>query len=332
VKKSILIKAAIFLLFSLSKVNAQVDPHFSQYYAFPLWLNPALAGVMDGDMRLTGNYKDQWTGIGNGYKTSAVSADFRTSGKVALGVNVINQAAGTAGYNYLAAYGTFGYQIALSGSGYHRLNFGLQAGVINRSFNPSHLQFDNQYSPGSGFDPTMPNFENFISSNTTVFDASAGMFYYNGTPSSSVNLFAGVSIAHLAPTRDPFATDGVNTRISMRYNAHLGLRIRTADFLDITPHALYIRQQKNEIRAAGLNLEFKLNPESSLIIGGMHRLDDAVVANFGVHLKSLLVGVSYDYNTSPLRSLIRQQGVYELSVSYVFKHRLLSIDPVCPRL
>ncbi|MEO6498226.1 MAG: type IX secretion system membrane protein PorP/SprF, partial [Mucilaginibacter sp.] len=39
------------------KVQAQVDPHFSQYYANPLWLNPALTGVIDGDLRFNSIFK-----------------------------------------------------------------------------------------------------------------------------------------------------------------------------------------------------------------------------------------------------------------------------------
>ncbi len=320
------------MLVCVSRVNAQIDPHFSQYYAYPLWLNPALTGIVDGDFRLTGNFKDQWTGVGKGYRTAAVSGDFRTTDKLALGFNAINQAAGTAGYNYFAAYGSFGYQIALSSSGYHRLNFGLQAGVINRSFSANQLQFDNQYNPGVGYDPTMPSFETFSSTSATVFDASAGVFYYDGTPSNTVNVFAGASAAHLAPAKDPFATDGLNSRIPVRLTAHAGLRIRAADFLDVTPHAVYIRQSRNQIRAAGMNLEFKLQQEYSLILGGMYRLNDAAVGNAGFHLRNFLIGVSYDYSTSPLKTIVNQQGVYELSVSYIFKHRLSSREPVCPRL
>ena len=332
--KRILIKTALLLIVCAGGAQAQVDPHFSQYYANPLWLNPALTGVMDGDFRVTGNFKQQWTGIDNGYKTSAVSADFRTSDKVALGLNVLNQSAGSAGYNYLTAYGSFGYQITLSDDGYQRLNFGLQAGLINRSYNPNSLQFDNQYNPSIGYDPGLSTFENLNTTKSTVFDASAGLFYYNGTPASRANLFFGVSVAHIAPANDPFATDdGVKRRIPMRYNVQAGLRLRTTNFLDVTPHVLYIRQQQNQIRAAGLNLEFRLAEETSLILGGMYRLDDAAIGSVGLHVKRLLIGASYDYNTSSLKSnLGRQQGVYELSVSYIFKHRLRNIEPICPRL
>ncbi len=29
-------------------MQAQVDPHFTQYYVYPSWLNPALTGSFDG--------------------------------------------------------------------------------------------------------------------------------------------------------------------------------------------------------------------------------------------------------------------------------------------
>jgi len=38
------------------------DPHFSQFYAAPLYLNPALAGTSAGNYRVGVNYRDQWRG------------------------------------------------------------------------------------------------------------------------------------------------------------------------------------------------------------------------------------------------------------------------------
>src|SRR6201996_7040423 len=103
----------IFMLIAAmgNKVVAQVDPHFSQYYAYPLWLNPALTGVFNGDVRLNINTRQQWSNVSDGYNTGGISADFKPTEKVGLGINIIDQAAGNAGYNYFAAYGSFGYGI-----------------------------------------------------------------------------------------------------------------------------------------------------------------------------------------------------------------------------
>jgi type IX secretion system PorP/SprF family membrane protein len=334
VKKLIPVIVILVLTF-VNRSLAQVDPHFSQYYAYPLWLNPALTGIVDGDTRFTGNARDQWAGINGGYKTVAFSGDFRTTDKISLGFNMIDQMAGTAGYNYFAGYGSFAYQIAVSHSGYHRVNFGLQAGVINRSFDPSKLQLDDQYNSSTGyFDPSLPNFENFATSSATVFDASAGIFYYDGTPSNSANVFFGGAVSHLVPVKDPLATNGLNSRIPLRITIHGGVRIRASGVLDFTPHVLYVNEQQNMIRAAGMYMEFKLKEESSFILGGMYRLNDAAIANVGFHVNSMILGLSYDYNTSGLQGATNRQGGYELSLSYVFKKRVRieTQSQVCPRL
>lgn len=44
-------------------LRAQVDPHFTQYYVYPSWLNPALTGAFDGDYRISGIYRNQWGNI-----------------------------------------------------------------------------------------------------------------------------------------------------------------------------------------------------------------------------------------------------------------------------
>lgn len=329
-KKLIVIHCIILLSVCINKVYAQVDPHFSQYYAYPLWLNPALTGIVDGDMRFTANVKNQWAGIGDGYKTAAFSGDFRTSDKVALGFNIINQSAGSAGYNYFAGYGSFAYQIAVSQNGYHKVNFGLQAGLINRSVDVSKLQFDDQYTPGLGYDPTIQSSDNLAVTNGIIFDASAGVFYYNGDPSANINVFGGVSASHLAPSKEVTA-DGFSSRLPFRYTVHGGLRIRASNFADITPHAIYVGEQKNKIIAAGLNVEFKMQENYSFILGGMYRVNDAAVANTGFHLKNMIIGMSYDFNNSLLQPALNRQGGYEVSLSYVFTHRLASREQVCPR-
>lgn len=55
--------------------NAQ-DPHFSQFFASPLTLNPALTGKFDGTLRVSGNYRNQWPAFNNVYTTSTLSVDF----------------------------------------------------------------------------------------------------------------------------------------------------------------------------------------------------------------------------------------------------------------
>ena len=54
--------------------NAQ-DPNFSQFFASPLTLNPALTGKFDGVYRVAGNYRNQWPTINNAFVTKTASID-----------------------------------------------------------------------------------------------------------------------------------------------------------------------------------------------------------------------------------------------------------------
>jgi len=295
-KKKLTIIAVLLQFLTAGLLKAQIDPHFSQYYANPLWLNPALTGVINGDARVTANYKNQWANINNAYNTGALAADFRATDKIGVGINILDQSAAGSSFNYFTAYGSFSYSIAIAGNGQDRLSFGLQAGLISRSFNMNSLQFGNQYNPLSGYDPSISSSENFSNTKTSVFDSSVGAFYYDGSTDKTVNVFGGVSIAHLNRPRDPFS-DVADSKVPLRYTVHGGVRIKTSDYFDLMPNAIYIQQQKASIKAVGLYSEIKFPNEQGLILGALYRVDDAAMANVGYHLNNLIIGASYDFNT-----------------------------------
>ena len=57
---------AIFLFASAAQAQ---DPEFSQYYAAPLYLNPAFAGT-SVDHRFIANYRNQWPNISHAFGIS----------------------------------------------------------------------------------------------------------------------------------------------------------------------------------------------------------------------------------------------------------------------
>ena len=68
----------ILLLLVTDVVSAQ-DPSFSQFFASPLTLNPALTGKFNGDLRVAGNYRNQWPTVNKAYVTSTLSIDFNSA-------------------------------------------------------------------------------------------------------------------------------------------------------------------------------------------------------------------------------------------------------------
>ena len=67
----------IFSLFLMSvgvtAVTSAQDPNFSQFFASPLTLNPALTGKFDGTFRVAGNFRNQWPTINNAFVTKTAS-------------------------------------------------------------------------------------------------------------------------------------------------------------------------------------------------------------------------------------------------------------------
>src|SRR6516162_8708271 len=51
------------------------DPSYSQFFASPLNVNPALTAAIIGKWRVISNYRDQWSGPAYPYITSTVSYD-----------------------------------------------------------------------------------------------------------------------------------------------------------------------------------------------------------------------------------------------------------------
>src|SRR5579862_3074090 len=70
--KKIVFSLALISLIQFAKGQ---DPAFSQFFASPLTLNPALTGKFNGSVRVAGNYRNQWPQINNAYITSTVSVD-----------------------------------------------------------------------------------------------------------------------------------------------------------------------------------------------------------------------------------------------------------------
>src|SRR5690349_5404840 len=153
-KNSFLIRSCwlCLLLVTVLRSTAQTDPHFTQNYTFPMYINPALTGSSDGQYRASAIYRTQWGSISNPYRTMGISFDTRTNKNIALGVNLLNQAAGDGGFNYLNAYASVAYTgMKLGKDGNQRVVLALQGGIINRRVDQSKFKWGEQWNPITGY-------------------------------------------------------------------------------------------------------------------------------------------------------------------------------------
>jgi len=322
--------AVMGLVLCSAKSFAQTDPHFSQYYAYPLWLNPALTGVIDGDYRASVNFKQQWGALNSSFLTGGASFDMAPKKNFAFGATVLNQRAGELDFNYLTALVSGSYRLRFGAEGLQMVSFGLQAGIINRSFDFSQGRFGNQFNPISGYDGGMMSGETFQSQSSLVPDVNAGIMFFDGDPNKGVNVFLGASAAHLTRPVDRFS--GTDSRIPVRFTAHGGARVKASDLLDIVPNALVMYQGNTNEVSLGAYAQLNVSQSSNILFGGNYRLKDAAIAFVGLQLRNMVFGLSYDVNTSSFNRASNSNGGLELSISLIGRNGIIGPNFFCPRL
>jgi type IX secretion system PorP/SprF family membrane protein len=328
---------AFFMVVIAHHAAAQTDPHFTQNYTYPMYLNPALTGSSDGEYRVSAIYRSQWGATGNPYRTTGASFDTRTNKNVALGLNIMNQSAGDGGFNYFNAYASVAYTgVKLGKEDNHRIVFAMQAGVINRHVDQSKFKWGEQWNPITGYNASNPTSESFARSSATTLDIGAGALYYDAAPDKKANIYGGLSFFHINRPADPIVSSQsteLNT-MPLRYTAHGGISINFSDVANVVPHILYMQQGNARETMLGVYVRRTVNEETDIMFGGYYRHKDAVAPFVGVDYRNFLVGLSYDANTSKLGSMSRNINSFELSFSYVPRKGTKSFFDFihCPRL
>ncbi|NNE27741.1 MAG: PorP/SprF family type IX secretion system membrane protein, partial [Saprospiraceae bacterium] len=182
-------KAKIFTFFLLVlgqiALNGQ-DEHFSQFFAIPIHMNPALTGAYDGTYRMTAIYRDQWNGaLESPYKTFAAGGDTKldlnfgsleSDDHFGLGLFFVSdrvaefQASTNKISGYMSYHKKFGDKIP------SYLGAGFKFGVIQRNINYDNINFQDQFNQIDDF--TEPTSEVLPPNNIGAFDISLGLNYY----------------------------------------------------------------------------------------------------------------------------------------------------------
>ncbi|TCZ73170.1 type IX secretion system membrane protein PorP/SprF [Flaviaesturariibacter aridisoli] len=298
--------------------QGQVDPHFSQFFVFPGWVNPAFTGAFDGTYRVSGVFRSQWQSMAGGFKTVGFSAEANTNRNVALGVNAFQQTTGT-GYTYQQVNASFAYNgVTFDPDGYKVLSFGLQAGFISRRFDASKFQTEDQWSNLTGYNSTIPSADLLTANSSSVFDASAGVMYMDLTEDKKINPYIGFAVHHLTSPEEYFVSRSEKTKMPMRLTGHVSLGINVSEFTVVTPSVLYLRQGTAEEQVLGLNVRHRVSDDVSLLGGASYRVNDAFVPFAGLQYGNFKIGASYDVNASDIGKNVAKTNSFEVSLSLIF--------------
>lgn len=321
--------------FFLCKVQAQVDPHTSQYYVYPLNLNPAMVGTFDGDVRVGTAYRNQWANIVNPFITQAIGVEVKTNSNVQFGFNILNQSAGGGGFNYYNTSLSVSYTgIQFGAEAEHHVAFGMQAGVIDRSVNPSKFQLGDQWNPITGYNPSSTN-DKFTVLRSSVLDVGAGLLYYNTAENSKFNPYFGIAAFHLNNPMDPFSAVGSNKGnvIPVRYVMHGGASMQVAENVLFVPNFIYMKQGTANNAVIGAFWQIDASDDAQLMLGANYRIKDAVIPYLGLRYnQQVLAGVSYDANVSSLKSMAGNANCFEFTLSYTYKSKNKAGYLKCPAL
>lgn len=325
------------MLIIVCRSVAQTDPHFTQNYTYPMYINPAMTGGSDGEYRASAVYRSQWGSITDPYRTTGLSFDMRTNKNIALGIQMENQSAGDGGFNYFNAAASFAYTgVKFGKDESQRIVFAMQAGLLNRRVDVSKFKWGEQWNPITGYNANNPTSESFAATSSTTPDIGAGVLYYDASVDKKTNVFGGFSIYHLNKPKDPIISSqstALNT-IPMRYVIHGGICFNISDRARIIPHALFMQQGTAKEEMLGTYAQLTVNDETDIMVGAYYRINDAIAPYFGFDYKNFIVGISYDVNASSLGSMARNVNSFELSLSYVKRSGTKSIFDFihCPRL
>jgi len=90
------------------------DPAISQFYANPLYMNPAMAGV-EGSAKVYLGYRNQWPGATQPYSTYHASYEqFLEKLQGGIGVHVINDRQGGGIFNTLSMDAIYAYHLKVT--------------------------------------------------------------------------------------------------------------------------------------------------------------------------------------------------------------------------
>jgi len=144
----------------VSKALAQ-DPNFSQFFASPLTLNPALTGKFDGVYRVAGNYRNQWPTIYNAFTTYTASFDMgilknRIPEYDQFGVGILgfSDQAGDGVLKTNSVALSVAYHKSIDENGYNQIGAGFQGGFVSKRLDVTKVTFEDQLTTSGFTGPT----------------------------------------------------------------------------------------------------------------------------------------------------------------------------------
>jgi type IX secretion system PorP/SprF family membrane protein len=311
----------LIFLSSVLWLNGQ-DTHFSQFYASPLTLNPALTGISDGAYRVSGIYRNQDRSFTTPYMTYSGAFDIKLlqsllkSDIFGIGAVFLGDRSGDGVLAMNNVMLSASYHKSIGKEHKHFLGIGIQGGYTQKSVNWNQLTYPDQ-NAGDYFDLTKPNNESIAKGKLSYFDINAGLLYQGWIKKDEDGIFTGVSFAHLNSPKQSFYDQ--DTKLPIRYTAHAGAYIKLVKHVYLTPNVLFLYQNKALETNVGTAVEYHVDMKKSTFvafIGVWDRINDAFITSAGIEYYKVRLSFAYDITTSSLTYATENRSAFELAIIY----------------
>jgi type IX secretion system PorP/SprF family membrane protein len=321
-------RLALLTLLGLGSLPLRAqDPQLSQFYAAPLYLNPAFAGSALATRGII-NYRNQWPNLNANFVTSMASVDHYFD-KINSGVGLLLM--NDAQFSNLRTIDVglqYAYQLTISEQ--VKARAGIQVSYVNRSVDYYNLVFGDQLSPtGPTGSPSLDPVAN-TGPRINYVDFSTGGLVY------SEQFWVGLSVHHFNRPNQAFTTL-TEQRLPMKIGIQGGYKFALGDWTfgnglgdswgrekSFSPAILYKRQGKFDQLDVGAYLTY-----APLTFGLWYRgipikqyerglnNHDAAVFLIGYRQDNFSFGYSYDATISTLG--FSSGGAHEISMSYTLE-------------
>ncbi len=283
--------------FTLSSTGVSgQDLAFSQFYANPVYLNPALAGNKICP-RVTLNYRNQYPSLNGHYVSYSAGGDMHVDA-ISGGVAVLATADMTGPLASFTGSAVYSYRLKISDK--ITMNAALQAGYFQYRLNWEKLVFEDMIVPGTGEivsgSETPPG-----KLNVGDIDFSTGMVVgYNE------RLYLGAAFHHITMPDLAFY-QGNTSRLDMRITIHAGalfdlqqgLQGSENERLSFSPNVVYMQQGDFHQLNGGLYVNF-YPFVTGLWLRHNFENSDAVIASLGFQQPEFKIGYSFDFTLSEI--------------------------------
>jgi len=301
----------VFLIFLIPKFLFGQDPGFSQFFANPLYLNPAFTGTTELP-RAVVNYRNQWPQKGTTFTTYSLSYD-QISKKMNTGFgfqiyhdkelnNILNTSSAAFSYSYHLKLNTESF-----------MTLGLQAGMVLKQFNTSSLIFPSEINQLSGE----------ITQGSSIIYSNEKKVYPDfavGAVGQQNEIFWGASVHHLTQPDESIIEGDQKGKLPMKITVHGGARSRKLHHgllsreFTLSPNIIY--QQQGSFKQLNFGIYMI---EKSFLFGAWYRNNidirpDAIIALVGLAHEKFQFGYSFDFTLSKLSNY--SHGSHEISLTF----------------